>query len=469
MLFTHLYAPARNKPAGLVFALVAALVLTGCFSQDKDVDNNSRSAGDTSITFVAKANGSPTEMSSKIDFEFSADISALGLTADDIIIGAMPGVAESNGELSPTDDTGRNWTLPIVVMGRGAAAVAINKTGIDRWMQSVSLYPFTVVDPTAEDLSIKFGVTSAGTTTEKHVNNTFKVIHAYLASVPAVDQASLTAEIIATAHRPGVKTMPAGLATKLGVIKLGDYIDLTSLSVEGYTANGAASDGQGDGELVDLQDKDLLRLMVVGVNTFNEGQGGDYTGNGNGTRPHLVFQFKNMPSARRVNPTNDNTGGYAVTEMREYLFDANADGVGGNFTKGLVAAGVPMDTNIVWGPKRCVSNGGGGSGTPVGADGYATAADVLEDKLWLPTEWEMLGMNYSSSMTYETKENQARLAYYKDAPSRVKSGHTDDFVLASPASLAANSFVYMIKSGAPFGGAYNASTVFGCIPTFCVQ
>jgi hypothetical protein len=206
----------------------------------------------------------------------------------------------------------------------------------------------------------------------------------------------------------------------------------------------------------------LLRLVVVGINTFNENQGGAYDGSGNGTASHLVFQFQNVPVKHRMSDTDDNTGGYAVSEMRKYLVPVG--GVGGNFLAGLSAAGVPEA--ILWAPKRYSAN--------KGKD--ATAAVLSEDKLWLPTEWEMFGRNLNSSLAYETASNQARFAYYADDASRVKkdlSANVTFYWLASPfspnytSSFAATSFSGVGSQGN--GNVSPATSSTGVAPAFCVR
>jgi uncharacterized repeat protein (TIGR02543 family) len=108
----------------------------------------------------------------------------------------------------------------------------------------------------------------------------------------------------------------------------------------------------------------------------------------------------------------NNAGGYKLSEIRTYLMT--------NYWAALQTAGVP--DSAVWAVKRVGAN-----------DGVATGTDTIEDKLWLPTEWEMFGSNSNSNSNYENSANQGRLNYYKDANSRKKANL---YLTASPATEA---------------------------------
>jgi hypothetical protein len=164
---------------------------------------------------------------------------------------------------------------------------------------------------------------------------------------------------------------------------LGGKVDATNVDLEGRGGHGK-----------------LLRLIVVGINSFN--QHGTFTGNGNNT-PHMVFQFQNIPTGHTLAGGPENTYAeirYYTSQVRNYLIY--------NFLPGLIEAGVPDD--VLWAPSRRVANKVEG----------ATGADIITDKLWLPTEWEMFGSTIISNGTWENAGNQGRLAYYANNESRVK-------------------------------------------------
>jgi hypothetical protein len=304
--------------------------------------------------------------------------------------------------------------------------------------------------PQRTNASIKntFGITTTGQTA---VTDSFNAVHAYLQSKTA---AQLAAE---------------------GLIQLGDYIDLEGgLAVDQYytgspvAANEGITEAQNNGEVnaanTQIPGGDrgtLLRLIVVGINSFNAQA--PYTGNGNGENAHLVFHFQNGGFARhRVNETDTNAGGYKETEVRKYLVGAGGPSADtGNFYNGLVAAGVPA--SVFWAPKRYGANGGG--------SGTTTGADLIEDKLWLPTEREMFGERQWSHTTYETNANQARLEYYGDNASRIKYRGSDayqiQFRLASPSSSSTTGFTSVSLTGNALTG--SASLGMTIVPAFCVR
>jgi hypothetical protein len=135
-----------------------------------------------------------------------------------------------------------------------------------------------------------------------------------------------------------------------------------------------------------------------------------------------------------------------------------------NFLPGLINAGVPED--VLWEPSRRVANKGGS-----GAD----AANIITDKLWLPTEREMFGARTYSNATYETSANQASFTgFYANAGARIKYNASNEegwlpgtYWLASPYTLSNGIFCYVNTSGAVYGG--GALTVRGIAPAFCVR
>jgi hypothetical protein len=255
------------------------------------------------------------------------------------------------------------------------------------------------------------------------------------------------------------------------VIQLGNYIDLEGgLSVAAYGAGGGGFSSSDEGMYWDADitinglandRRKMQRLIVVGINSFNDK-------NGNGTTPHVVFQFQHIPVLRRMNATNDNTGGYPASEMREYLTPTgNADS--GKFLAGLIKAGLPKD--VLWPPRRVM----------------ATAADALspplDDLLWLPTEREMSGIKINSSAA-EDEANQVRLEYYDVNGSRRKANKdTDSYpaVQSGKEYWVASACYQGVGNDGPdvrfcgVNGVGNvnesagASTALGVSPAFCVQ
>jgi uncharacterized repeat protein (TIGR02543 family) len=302
------------------------------------------------------------------------------------------------------------------------------------------------------DLKAVFGITETGTA---GVTAAFNAVHDYLQS--------RNAEQVATD----------------GVIALGDYIDLESLSIAGYPTYDDTNGRYGkldNGQNTDLGEHGkLLRLIVVGINSFNaRSDYYYYLGNDNGNSAHVVFQFQNLPVRNRcMNQMYypDAANSYLKSEMRKYLVPTGTSGSGA-FLAGLENAGVPL--NVLWAPKRYVAEKGSG----------ATKADLVEDLLWLPTEREMFSI-YSAGYTdngahdawgpwsnsiYETLENQAWLEYYTSDAQRRKYYSSSDhgsYWTASP-KVDHPSYFTMVYS---YGdcGYYNADFAAGCAPAFCVK
>jgi hypothetical protein len=62
------------------------------------------------------------------------------------------------------------------------------------------------------------------------------------------------------------------------------------------------------------------------ISAFNPYKG---VGDTEVTKNHVRFEFANVPMRKRMNPSNDNMGGYPTTEIRTFLEEVNGDGSGG--------------------------------------------------------------------------------------------------------------------------------------------
>jgi hypothetical protein len=358
-----------------------------------------------------------TATTTKLTLTFDEDIDDLNkdditLDADDT--GATPGTLSGSGPTYTLDISG--------ITAAGEITVTVSKSGyaISPSFKTAQVYPVPVwngepVPDAADNPSIKdkFGVNATG---KAGVAAAFNELHAFIQA--------------------------GGLSNQPKVIKLGDWIDLDGgITVNAYT---------GGGDFKYLSASEDTRLIVVGINSFNNM-------NNNGATPHVVFQFQNIPVKRRMNATNTNEGGYAESEMRKYLVkDDNVAG-SGNFLAGLQAAGVPQD--VLWAPVRYAANGGS----------TATNADVIEDLLWLPTAWEMFD-SQSSSPSVETAGNQAWLDYYTEDAQRIKYGGNAAvfYWTASPSSADSYYFCTVYTTGiASKYGANNGEG--GVVPAFCVK
>jgi hypothetical protein len=268
----------------------------------------------------------------------------------------------------------------------------------------------------APDLMVKFKVKSIGykisSIKPSDVTETFNKVSAYVKTQSASS---------------------ANPANGLGIIRMGDYVNLPSLKVDAYNNNGGA---------IDLTNTDAgndkLRVMVVGINSH-------YYKNDNGAKPHIVFMFKDPPGTSRVNPTDENKYGYLNSDVRKYLVPATGTG-SGKFLSGLIAAGVPK--NAMWNLDRR------------GANKSANKLDVIRDILWLPTLYEIGGAGESG----ESSSNQGRLGYFTSNEVRKKSSR---WWTASPRYV--DTRFMDVEDTGNAGGFLPPTYVNGIIPAFAVS
>jgi hypothetical protein len=280
------------------------------------------------------------------------------------------------------------------------------------------------VEPDNQSIKAKFGVTLPGTA---GVNAAFKELSAFIKN--------------------------EGLANQSDVIKPGDWIDLDGgLQIAAYDDKGFDSNKVPNWNtlLTPESQGTLSRLIVVGINSFKEL-------NGNGTTPHVVFQFQNIPHHHLMSTEYDSSseGGYPDSHMLEYLREY--------FLPGLITAGVPDE--VLWEPARMVST------RIMGGNGDLAQ---IKEKLWLPTAWEMLGTN-STYVHGEAAANQTQLAYYNSQGRRVKFDKSDaatPYWLASTTMSSEAAFAAVGNDGGVLvkvGSTVSAGNAIGVSPAFCVQ
>ena len=156
------------------------------------------------------------------------------------------------------------------------------------------------------------------------------------------------AEVMAILHK---KCNGEGKADFSGLM-IGDYLDLPILTVDGttYTWNDTYRN---------------LRVVISGFNHYI--YCGDSNGNWN-KKNHILWTFRNVVLLKRMNATNTNAGGYGTSELKKYLDEVFAAGLG----NALGSSGY-LHTIM-----RAISNKG------------STA--FVTDTVFLPTEVEVFGV-----------------------------------------------------------------------------
>jgi hypothetical protein len=378
----------------------------------------------TSVTANGKANQQSTDQLT-LAFDRAID----GLDASHI------NVQGATKETLSTTDTPGTYNLGVsgVKKEQTQVTVTVHKDGYAVVSQQVTVVYHralgTLVEADKNDPSIKkkFGVTTGGM---QGVKDTFKELSAFIKN--------------------------GGLAQN--VVKTGDWIDLEGgLKVDAYNSGGGAinipQDQAASTKAVDAftnATTPLLRLIVVGVNSFNK-----VTGTTNNTQ-HVVFQFLHLPVTRWMHSIKNSGTKYSETEMSSYL--------DGNFYSGLINAGVPED--VVWAPARTL------------ATSYSTGTEIQKYNVWLPTARELLGADADASVkagadscTPETTTNQAKLEYYGSKTSRTKALNVTTtkavYWTASPATT--ENFMSITVTGKGIVNDDNIKTsVLGVAPAFCV-
>jgi hypothetical protein len=228
----------------------------------------------------------------------------------------------------------------------------------------------------------------------------------------------------------------------------GDYIDLVSLTV----ASGYASGGAITLTISDIVDgAPMTRFYIVTKNHMKGKNGNTQDNVAFHSRHCLGYDGVSGTDGHYMNSTNTNSGGYAECQMRQYLTN--------NMQAALEAAGVPLAAHG-YAPARRVSKGGSAA-----SPGY----DTIQDKVFLPTEWEMFGTRTYSNANAEDETYQGRFSLYQDNAGRIKKtkdGTARIYWLASPYSGGTGAFVRVAADGST--SYYNANLVRGLAPAFCV-
>lgn len=171
-------------------------------------------------------------------------------------------------------------------------------------------------------------------------------------------------------------------------LRIGDYLDLSSLTVDGTTYTWVAEYRN-------------LRLMIMGFNVYK------HAGDTENVKDHVVMQFRNCVLEKRMNATGTNAGGYPASELYTWLND--------KFKAGLVAA----IGNHLYTIRRLLSTKGNwawGNDTvflPTETEVWGT--EVWSEKIWngFQAQWPA----YRDSVVYKVKTlNGSRKWWWEASP-----------------------------------------------------
>jgi hypothetical protein len=228
-------------------------------------------------------------------------------------------------------------------------------------------------------------------------------------------------------------------------LMVGDYIDGIDLSA--IPAENGGTAGQAWNNTYKNN-----RIILSGFNTYKG------SGDAEVTKNHLLFNFRNIPIRKRMNPINDDTGGYTATEMRVFLDGTNGDGTGdmaGVTTAAFLNALKAQIGDHIMPIRRLLSNK---------VPGWVWATYSL----FLPSEDEVLGESIWGESGYGDGLKLHYPIYQRGVVFRIKryNGARDWYFLCTPYSASAANFCFVNSIG--YTNYYSASAVGGCAPAFCV-
>ena len=219
---------------------------------------------------------------------------------------------------------------------------------------------------------------------------------------------------------------------------VGDFLDGLDLSDIGAPTGGSAP------QAWNAAYKNT-RLLIAGFNSYKG------SGDTEVIKNHIPFVFRHIVAKGQVNATNDNTGGYAATELRAWLEGASGDG-SGSFAAGLKAA--LGGNNPLLTIRKLPSTKGS----------WAWASSTV----FLPSSHEVFGAPGFAETDVGADVSVHLPIYQKGSQYRIKrwNGSRGWWWLSSPSASAAACYCSCCCDGLGSCGA--ASAVGGVAPAFCV-
>jgi hypothetical protein len=208
------------------------------------------------------------------------------------------------------------------------------------------------------------------------------------------------------------------------------------------------------------------QIVMSGFNTYKG------IGDTENTKNHILFTFRNIPLKKRMNATNDNTGGYKASELRAFLEGTAEDGTGdksGVTTAAFMNALKAQLGDYLYTIRKLHRTKSGNS--------------WAKYTVWPVSEIEMYGVPaYGDEGVYMAAISSPSIAarcgsftpihiplYQKSYGHRVKryNGSRDWHFPQTPYATGASSFCHVNNYGYPSYG--SASGLGGYAPAFCVD
>jgi hypothetical protein len=311
--------------------------------------------------------------------------------------------------------------------------------------KDISMTRNKLPQPNAKDIMVKFGIKTEGYTsaTAADVKEAFTALHDYI-------------------NTSGKFNTSTSKDTSGNVVRLGDYIDLPSMSCGDY-ANGAFS--YSNNPDLGVHGK-LLRILVVGINSYNRRS---VKPNGHADTPHVVFQFQNLPvSHEMAGEDGDAWPGYKYSSMRKYMKY--------RFQQALNAAGVPDE--MMWAPVREVAYVHNRTDSWIAQLLLPAVNDQrpVVDKVWIPGDYEMRQSTHHSGGWNLTDHNtnQAFYEYYDSTEKRIKynlwgdaNAYWTSTISYPPDPDVNNDYIYYGDWGGTW--TWNKHKEWGVAPAFCIK
>jgi hypothetical protein len=225
-------------------------------------------------------------------------------------------------------------------------------------------------------------------------------------------------------------------------LQIGDYLDGIDLSALPAENDGTAGQAWNDAYKNN-------RIALSAFNPYKK------VGDTETTKNHLRFDFVNAPLRKRMNPTNDNAGGYPATEICAFLDGSNGNGTedkAGVTTAAFLYALKAQLGDYILPVRLLLSNKAGWA--------------WITRSLWLPSENDIFGTNVCGGGESNYGDGQKlHIPLYRDSYTyRIKryNGSRDWWWLNTPSSGSAVFFCAGSRCGA--GDSLSASAVGGCAP-----